>query len=342
MKSHHVNTLLLFFIFIASCKGQDKTVLKNRGLPDSSGVTKAVFDWQPASIFPDKDPYFVETTAITSTQGPQSITRNMVQDKNGNLWLASWEGIICYDGKTFTNYTNKEGLRRYHTFAAMEDRAGNLWFGSIGGGVYRYDGKTFTNFTTHDGLANDNIGCFFQDNKGDIWIGTFAGASRYDGRTFTNFNTPEGMDINAIVQDKSGKMWFGTRGYTYYFDGKSMVNFMNEEGKPFQNVRSIIVDKSGNLWFGGQDGLRRYDGKTFTNFSKDFVGFLYEDKKGTIWMCASPHARDMALSRYDGNLLPVGLPDFVQVKKEKGQIFGILEDRDGHIWYGTERGAVRY
>ena len=82
------------------------------------------------------DPNFVVAPDIVSTQGPSNITRNILQDRNGNYWFASWEGIVRYDGKLFTYVTLKEGLRRFHVFSVLEDQTGNLWFGMIrGGGV---------------------------------------------------------------------------------------------------------------------------------------------------------------------------------------------------------------
>ncbi|MBK8495402.1 MAG: hypothetical protein IPL50_10485 [Chitinophagaceae bacterium] len=39
----------------------------------------------------------------------------------------------------------------------LQDKAGNLWFGSTGGGVYRYDNKSFTRFTVHDGLSSNLV-----------------------------------------------------------------------------------------------------------------------------------------------------------------------------------------
>jgi hypothetical protein len=38
------------------------------------------------------------------------------------------------------------------------DKAGNLWFGTIGrGGVSKYDGKSFTNYTVAQGLVGNVV-----------------------------------------------------------------------------------------------------------------------------------------------------------------------------------------
>jgi len=341
-KYSQIYSILLLFIFISSCKGQIKT---DQPKDDNSQANKSN-PLVPKSDSADYDPYFIESTAITTSYGPNSITRNILQDRNGNFWFASWQGIIRYDGTSFTNYTNKEGLRRFHVFSVLEDKTGNIWFGTIRAGVYRYDGKTFTNFTTKEGLADNIIGCIFEDKTGNIWFGTGGGVSRYDGNSFTNFTTKDGLsnnDINSIIEDKTGKLWFGTRGDACFYDGNTFTNFTNKNGVPFRNVRSIIEDKKGNIWLGGNDGLWRYDGSSFTNFTTDFVGYIYEDNKGNIWTGTDEaNTHHWELSRYDEKLLSLGQTKGTKILKEDGQIFGILEDTNGNIWFGTEKGVCRY
>jgi hypothetical protein len=104
-----------------------------------------------------KDTLKSETKDSITSHGPNSIVRTLIQDRKGNIWMASWEGIFRYDGKSFTNITNKVSSARF--FSLLEDRNGNFWFGTIGSGAYYYDprravGKSFKNFTTKDGLIN--------------------------------------------------------------------------------------------------------------------------------------------------------------------------------------------
>ncbi len=115
----------------------------NNGIYKFNG--EAFERFNPAIDLSDNDPYFIETKTISTPYGSSSITRNMIEDRNGNIWIASWEGIIRYDEKSFTNFTNKEGLRRFHTFSALEDKTGNIWFGG-NDGLWKYDGESFINF----------------------------------------------------------------------------------------------------------------------------------------------------------------------------------------------------
>ncbi|HSZ33124.1 MAG TPA: two-component regulator propeller domain-containing protein [Puia sp.] len=289
-----------------------------------------------------------ENRGVITSHGPKWITRNIIQDRKGNIWIAAFDGIFRYDGKSFTNITSKVSPARF--FSVLEDKKGNLWFGSIGSGVYCYDGISFTNFTTGDGLPDNRVGCIYEDKAGNIWFGTENGASRYDGKSFRNYRLNGG--VNAIIEDKTGKFWFATTGNTFIYDGKAFTVFTHA-GKPFKNVRSIIEDKKGNTWLGGSDGLWRYDGRTFTNFTQKSVSDIIEDKKGNIWTSSesadSPawvgsetgNIQAWALTRYDGKSLSDKKPTVTEVTN-KGMIFGILEDDKGSIWFGAFDGVHRY
>ncbi|GAA4323260.1 hypothetical protein GCM10023149_24090 [Mucilaginibacter gynuensis] len=325
-----------------------------------------------------KDNIEPETKSVNISTGPNRITRNIIQDKKGNIWIAAFDGVFQYNGKDFTNITGKVSSARF--FSVLEDRKGNLWFGSIGSGVYYYDGKSFKNFTIKDGLLNNDVGSIYEDKKGNIWFGVFGGTSRYDGKSFhnyiingdamnedrtgTTFSDRPPYEVNAIIEDKTGKFWFATRGNTFVYDGKKFTVFTHDH-KPFKNVRSVMEDTEGNIWLGGNDGLWRYNGSIFTNFKQKFVGYIYEDKKGNIWTSSEKdtnepwalpryngkslpwatsemdNSRAWALSRYDGKSLSNKKPTVTQIIN-KPMVFGILEDDKGNIWFGAFDGVHRY
>jgi hypothetical protein len=351
--------IILPFAFF-SCGQQSKTIpaTSTEINPEDSGQQKTFPAAWSTNNSPAGDPSFVVAYDTISAYGPHSITRNVLQDKNGNIWLATWEGIIQYDGKLFINFTLKEGLNRYHVFSIMEDRAGNIWFGMIGGGVYKYDGTSFTLFTTNDGLAGNKIMCMLQDRAGNIWFGTYGdGVSRFSGNTFTNFTQQGGLGdnfVSAIAEDRTGKLWFGTNGGVSCYDVsvqagshmpgvKSFTAFTISKDLSFHNVRCITEDKAGNIWIGSQEGLSRYDrsaslragGKSVTNIAQNFATFIFEDRAGNLWLSGGEeNSNEMILARYDGKSI-------TKIKKSL-QVFGITEDRDGYIWFGTAQGVCRY
>ena len=331
MKQHTpIYMMFLMFIFNTSCSGQNKTDLP-------------------------KDNIKPKTKDVSTPHGVRTIK----QDRKGNIWIAAFDGIFRYDGKSFTNITSKVSSVRF--FSVLEDKKGNFWFASIGSGVYYYDGKSFRNFTTRDGLANNEVTTIYEDKTGKIWFGTQGGVSYYDGKFFLNFTTREGLssnDVNSIVEDKTGKFWFGTRGYASVYDGKAFT-VITHNGTPFTNVRTMIEDKKGNIWLGGKDGLWRYDGKTFANITQNFISYIYEDKKGNIWTSSQKNSINgnlttipstletgpqdtWALSRYDEKSLSNKRHTATEIKPKVGMIAGILEADDGSIWLGASNGVYRY
>ena len=54
-----------------------------------------------------KDTTKYESKDVISSHGPKSITRNIIQDRRGNIWIAAFDGVFRYDGKSFTNITSK-------------------------------------------------------------------------------------------------------------------------------------------------------------------------------------------------------------------------------------------
>ncbi|MEO8533040.1 MAG: two-component regulator propeller domain-containing protein, partial [Flavobacterium sp.] len=290
-----------------------------------------------------------EIKDVITSHGPEWISRNIIQDRKNNIWIAAFSGIFRYDGKSFANITSKVIKARF--FSLLEDRNGNLWFGSIGSGVFYYDGKSFQNFSTTNGLLNNEVTSIYEDKKGNMWFGVSGGVSCYDGNSFRNyiidgdvmnedrtgktFPNRRPYEITSIIENKKGKFWFATRGNTFVYDGKIFSVFTHND-KPFKNVRSLIEDKKGNIWLGGADGLWRYDGNTFINFTRNFVGYIIEDKKGNIWTSSQRNNSPVwALFRYDRNSLSDKNPTVTEIKSGGNGLFGILEAHDGNIWFGS-------
>lgn len=293
-------------------------------------------------------------------------------DKEGNLWFGTTgEGVYRYDGKSFTNFTAKDGLSDNTVWSILEDKIGNIWFGTDDG-VCRYDGKTITripiaatnankfylfNSQNNNPSAKNAVWSILQDKSGQILFGTSDGVYCYSGKFFTRFldNTSiinkSGLhlkNIQCIFEDKNANIWFGSgfsenEGVCCY-DGKSLTNFRpNGDGW----VRSILEDKNGSLWFGCRSrGVCRYDGKTFTPFTeKEGIGNpILKDKAGNIWFSGGEKENGLegegGIWCYNGksfkNLTPIdGLLDY--------SVWSMVEDRSGNIWVGSRgMGLVRY
>jgi ligand-binding sensor domain-containing protein len=284
----------------------------------------------------------VETKAVSASQGPNGIVRTIKQDKKGNIWITSWEGVFKYDGKSFTNITSKVSSARF--FSVLEDSKGNFWFASIGSGVYYYDGKSFQNFTTKDGLANDRVGSIYEDKAGNIWFGTENGASLYEPSTaprtlqksFRNFKMKE-----APVVTPADSVYTGADPGHAVTDSVHVSSYQKpipENSWTHNDVNAIIEDETGKFWFGTRGYARVYDGNTFTTLTnKDGKPFtnvrsIIKDKKGNIWLGGYD-----GLWRYNPSAgRKAGGSAFTNfTQKFVGYIY---EDKKGNIWTSSESG----
>lgn len=247
----------------------------------------------------------------------------------------------------FTNYTSDNGLALDAVSCSMEDRWGNLWFGTFGGGVSKYDGKSFVNYTMSQGLASNNIWCITEDRIGNLWFGTSGrGVSKFDGQSFTNYSTEHGLagnDVLSVIEDKDANLWFGSfGGGVSKYDGKSFTNFTIEQGLANNVVKCITKDKAGNLWFGTSGGgISKYNGKFFKNYTtaqglvNNTIKSISLDKSGNLWFGTSGGG----VSKYDGQ-------SFTNYSIANGlvnnTVLSIAQDQKGDLWFGTSGGVSKY
>ncbi|MEJ7738002.1 MAG: two-component regulator propeller domain-containing protein [Chitinophagaceae bacterium] len=246
----------------------------------------------------------------------------------------------------FTNYSTEQGLPLNSVFCSATDKAGNLWFGTTGGGVSKYDGKSFTNYTIAQGLAGNVVRYITEDKDSNLWFGTTSGASKYDGYRFANYTTEQGLGgnfISSILQDIWGNLWFGTQdGGASKFDGKIFTNYTTAHGLADNDIRCMMQDRSGNIWFGtAAGGVSKHDGKTFINYTTaqglagNSVNSISQDKAGNLWFGTSA-----GVSKYQGN----NFTNYTTTQGLAGDYISCIEqDRNGNLWFGTHsRGVSKY
>lgn len=246
----------------------------------------------------------------------------------------------------------------------LQDKAGNLWFGTTENGLYKYDGKSFSQFLVTHGLTSNNITSLLEDKDGKIWIGTQLGLCLYDGKTFAKIQIPlrENLPPNknhhdrnshcvfSIMQAKSGELWLATIDGVYIYNGRSFTPFIIDEGamgymSTNNNAERIFEDKAGNIWFGGRgtEGAYRYDGKSVINIklkelfqngqkpkAHNWAWPQLQDKNGNIWFSNWGGAY-----RYDGR----SFTSFTKSDSLPGGVTRIIEDKNGNLWFGGDAGA---
>ncbi|MCW3121202.1 MAG: histidine kinase, partial [Flavipsychrobacter sp.] len=198
-------------------------------------------------------------------------------------------------GASFTKVTLRYTNNSFAYTSIIEDKDGNIWFGTLHNGVYRCDGNGYIDqFTNADALSKSSVSTIYEDRTGKIWFGTITndssfrghGVFRYDPLTsktiapsLAHFTAKDGLcskgtfsnsSVTCITEDNNGRIWFGGDGGVSYYNGKGFTSFIEKDGMGNYPVKCFVTDRSGFLWLGTWDlGLYRYDGKSFTCFTEN-------------------------------------------------------------------------
>ncbi len=281
-----------------------------------------------------------------------------VQDHQGFMWFAGWDGLYRYDGQDYKHYQHDP--QDSTTIAANRleclyvDRAGALWIGTFVAGLDRYDPEsdTFTHYR-HDpndstSLSFDIVTVMLQDSKGTFWVGTHGGLNRYnpDTDSFTHYrhdpDDPTSLSndqVRALYEDRQGTLWVGagSASIAETTAGDGGLNRFDPDTETFtrykhnpadetslisNKVLSILEDSRGTFWVGTVgDGLHTMD-----------------REKGTFKRLRYDPRNPGKLSRpfrAGAQGVPEGCQDW-----GCGAVSFLHEDRSGMIWIGGFTGGI--
>jgi signal transduction histidine kinase len=121
---------------------------------------------------------------------PQNSVYAIDQTPDGYLWIATFDGLVRFDGHRMTVFNHAEApeIVSNRILALRADREGALWIGTEDGGVTRMKDGAFRSFGVADGLPDPTVGAIQEDGSGRIWAATLRGWARFDG---ARWSTPD-------------------------------------------------------------------------------------------------------------------------------------------------------
>jgi len=157
---------------------------------------------------------------------------------DSTIWVESALDLTCInpsDGKIIQAISKKENNQSFRSFPIKcfyQDRQGNRWIGSWGGGLslFRKDGF-FQYFNEKDGLPNAVVYGILEDKHNNLWLSTNKGLSVFNieqKKSIRNFYREDGLQGNefntkAFHKSPGGKFYFGgTNGLTFFDPEEAM------------------------------------------------------------------------------------------------------------------------
>lgn len=303
--------------------------------------------------------------------------RDIFQDRQGLIWIATSDGLNRFDGYHFTTYRHDQedstSISNNNLYDIMEDREGKIWIASLRGGLNCYDPvkDIFYRYRheAHDSttISSDEVISLFEDREGKIWVGTSRGLNLVVKDTEGNIsfvrhiNKPEdpGGQIKSIFtigEDEHGYLWVGTTSGLLRFDKKtsSFKNYLHWPGlteRPNAGVvNAIATAPDGTIWTGQQPG--GFQQITYSPQKDTAEREVFFSQHYTL-----PYPENIAANRIrrlffgkNGNLWIGSYGGLFQYKNGEiinknlpsGIVFALCEDRAGNLWVGTEKGITMF
>ena len=118
--------------------------------------------------------------------------RNVVEDRQGRIWLGSSVGVWRAQGGQLAPAEFQKELGEVNIMSLLSDADGVLWFSPVNGGLFRWDGARLKHYTTEDGLPDDSIVSLSEDGAGNLWASSGNGIFGCARRSLAEYERGKG------------------------------------------------------------------------------------------------------------------------------------------------------
>jgi PAS domain S-box-containing protein len=278
---------------------------------------------------------------------------DLFEDREGNIWVATVNGLDRFHELPVVTYSRKQGLSDIPWGGLLAATDGSIWFATLDGlnrlshsqvTVYRQHGTMASKQKAGgNGLPDEGVGSLFQDSRGRIWVSTPTGVGYLAADRFVPTSAPGGL-VGSITMDASGNLWIANRELgllrlspDHAFPPIPWARFGRKDpavvlaADPLYGGLWLGFSRGGVVWF--LDGQVRSSYSATDGLGKGAVNQLRFDSEGALWI-----ATESGITRLkDGHIATVtskdGLPcDAVQ---------WTMEDDAQSVWLMMPCGLVR-
>ena len=273
---------------------------------------------------------------------PGGSVRALLADPAGAVWVGTNRGLARVDGAVVRRFGIADGLPERAVTALTLGEDGSLRV-ATDQRLWRFDGERFAaEMPVGEGgaitamVAQGDLVVAGTASRGLLRMGRSSGVEVF-GRAGGLVNDR----VVSLLVDRERSLWVGTSRGLQRFAAMPVRNVTTREGLGDAYVRTLLELPDGRLYIGGVSGLYLWrEGRAEPILDEagrplDSVLSLAADTEGGVWV--GTYTAGIRRLR-DGRIEPRAVTPQVPPGAE---IRGLLEDRPGRLWVGTNVGLFR-
>jgi signal transduction histidine kinase/ligand-binding sensor domain-containing protein len=265
---------------------------------------------------------------------PENEIRGITQTPDGYLWIATFNGLVRFDGVHLTPFNRATpGLLSNQFGTMLQGRNGDLWLQSVDRGVVRYHNGVFRAYGKQEGIPAEVINGLTGDNSGDIWVLTGGRILRWDEASERFIGvSPQSPSLfyRTLIWD-SGGFWAQTGDKVRCFSAGHFADYPLPQQLRNDKLWGVALDQTGTLWMETMDGKR-------ARISANGATHMIEPHTAQAMTAGTTYNKTLIM--HVGPRLARTFEFFSSNRKISVTPWHFYEDRQGNLWIGTQESGL--
>ena len=293
----------------------------------------------------------------------QSTVFSIAQDKLGNMWFATYDGVNKYDGYAFTVYQHDENdpnsIANDIARIVMTDSKGRIWIGTrYGLSYYDEEKDKFQNFFCEKNGKHLQVNGIVELSPDQLLISTPEGLTMFDIPTSRfvddTFSTAMHRMIASALYRYGDQIYIGTPSdglYCYSIPQKKLEKLSYIPSS--KQIQSILQQSPTRIWAATEGSglflinpkskevkIYRHSPSNPQSISSNYIRSLALDSQNRLWIGTFNdlniyHEGNDSFMSYGSNPVESG-------SLSQRSVRSIFMDSQGGMWLGTYFGGLNY
>lgn len=274
---------------------------------------------------------------------PVNTVNTIIQDRKGFLWLATYDGLVRFDGENFKifDHANTPLMPHNRTTHLHIDKNDGKWVALEYGGVLHINGNSTRFFDSDNGFTTGDIIQIKENASGTLFFNTSQGLYSFkDGSFSLIFDGKNKLQqqIRDFLYADNGIIWLATRDGLIELDTQNNTQkaYTIDGGSLNNDFYSIHETSNGEMLVGTRGGLYVLKNgslqmpTSYLNTSNTLVSYIYEDDQVLL------------ISTSNGIFkINNGTTQFIVGSNELNNVFKtFFRDSQGTLWMIGKKGAL--